>query len=79
MTTKKFDVKCPKCGCRKIWLTEVIEASSEHFIDNGVWDHSYDNNEYGNGLRVELRCDKCDHHWTGRKGVTMDAYRIDLN
>ncbi len=78
MPTEKFDVKCPKCGGRKIWLIEVIEAASEHFIDNGVWDHSYDNNEYGNGLRVELRCDVCGHHWTGRKGVTMDAYRKDV-
>lgn len=54
---------------------EVVEAASEHFIDNGVWKREYDNNEYGNGLRIEFRCDECDHKWTGKKGVTIDAYR----
>ena len=74
---KEFNIKCPKCGCRRIWLTEVIEAGSQHFINDGVWDKSYDNNEYGNGIRVDLTCDECGHHWTGRKGVTIDCYRIN--
>lgn len=73
---KEFNVKCPKCGSHRVWLVEVIEAASEHLIIDGVWDQSYDNNEYGNAIRVDLRCDECGHAWTGRKGVTLDSYRI---
>lgn len=75
---EEFDIKCPKCGCRRVWAIEVIEAASEHFIDNGVWKHEYDNNEYGNGLRIEFRCDECGHKWRGAKGVTIDAYRKEV-
>jgi len=75
---EEFDIKCPKCGCRRVWAIEVVEAASEHFIDNGVWKREYDNNEYGNGLRIEFRCDECVHKWTGKKGVTIDAYRKEV-
>lgn len=60
----EYKVKCPKCGCRNIWVTEIIEAGSDHFIKNGVWDHNYDNNELGDGIRVDCRCDECGHKWS---------------
>ena len=60
----EYKVKCPKCGCRKIWVTEVIEAYSDHLIDNGVWNHEYDNNEYGESIRVDCKCDECGHKWS---------------
>ena len=63
----EYKIKCPKCGCRKIWVSEVIEAYSDHLVENGVWNHDYDNNEYGNGIRVDCRCDECDHHWSKSK------------
>ena len=43
----EYKIKCPKCGCRKIWVSEVIEAYSDHLVENGVWNRDYDNNEYG--------------------------------
>lgn len=72
----EYKVKCPKCGCRRIWVTEVIEAYSEHLVDNGVWDHDYDNNEYGNGIRVDCRCDECGHRWS-KPGADIEWFTDD--
>ena len=67
---------CPKCGQTKIYVYEVIEAISQHFVDNGVWNHKYDNNEYGNGLYIECRCDNCDHRWRSRRGINFNNYYL---
>ena len=51
---------------------EVIEAITElHIVDGEIVDS---NNEYGNGLYVEFKCNCCGHWWTGRKGPTIEAY-----
>lgn len=70
----KYKVQCPKCRCKKIWVREWIRAYSEHLVDNGEWNHDYDYNDYGNGLRIEFTCDSCRHKWVGKKGVTIDSY-----
>lgn len=68
---------CPKCGQTKIYVYEVIESISAHYVDNGVWKHEYDNNEYSNGLYTECRCDNCDHRWRSKRGI--DFYRYYLS
>ena len=72
-----YNIKCPKCGCKTIWAYEHIIAESQHKIVDGIWLHEYDNNEYGAGLDITFRCDKCKHLWKGRKGVTIDSYLAD--
>lgn len=71
-----YRIKCPKCGCRKIWVTEVTEGGSLHLIDNGVWDHFWDDNEYGMIVRTECKCDNCGHHWNKRE-ATIDSFLKD--
>ena len=68
-----YRVKCPKCGCRKIWVTEHTDALAEHLIDNGEWDHFYDNNDYGIILYTDFCCDSCNHKWRKKLG-TIDDY-----
>lgn len=72
--SERINAKCPKCGSRTFWIHETIEAISEHKIVDGHWDHDYDANEYGNGLCIEFKCDKCGHEWRGRKGPTIEGY-----
>ena len=67
---------CPKCKGTKIYVYEVIEAISQHFIEDGVWKHIYDNNEYGDGLYTECRCDNCDHRWRSRRGINFNNYYL---
>lgn len=67
---------CPKCGNTKIYVYEVIEAVSQHLVDNGVWKHIYDNNEYGDGLYTECRCDNCDHRWRSKRGIDFTNYYL---
>ena len=67
---------CPKCGQTKIYVYEVIKAVSQHFVDNGVWKHKYDNNEYGDGLYIDCRCDNCDHRWRSRRGINFNNYYL---
>lgn len=68
----EYKVKCPKCGCRKIWATEHTDAISEHLIDNGEWLNDYNNNDYGVILYTDFCCDSCNHKWR-RKYVTIDS------
>lgn len=67
---------CPKCKGTKIFVYEVIEAISQHCVDNGVWKHIYDNNEYGDGLYIECRCDYCDHRWRSKRGLDFSNYYL---
>ena len=75
-STKTKVLTCPKCKGASIMVIETIEASSEHLIENGVWKHSYDNNEYGNGIRTECICQDCGHKWRSRRGINLDNYYI---
>lgn len=68
-----YRIYCPKCKGRNIFITEVTEALSEHFVKNGVWDHSYDNNDYGIITESRCYCDDCGHKWR-RKLTTIDSY-----
>lgn len=66
--------KCPKCKCADLYVTEVIEAHSEHLVMGGVWIHSYDNNEYGDAIRTECKCTRCGYVWVGHKGTSIENY-----
>ena len=68
-----YRVKCPKCKGRNIWITEITEGDSQHFVRNGIWDHDYDVNEYGIITRTECKCDDCGHIWVKRLG-TIDSF-----
>ena len=72
-------LKCPKCKGTDIVVYEVIEAISEHHIVNGVWLHKDDNNEYGNAIAVECRCEKCGHDFKSRRGINFDNYYLDAD
>lgn len=72
-------VKCPKCGGRRLHITEVIEAYSEHVVEDGVWLHGYDNNEYGGLIRIECSCDACGHQWNSRKSDFDDMYESTVD
>ena len=74
---ERYKIVCPKCGGRKIWAREWIQAYSDHYVDNGVWEHERDSNDFGEGIKIEFTCDSCGHKWTGRKGVTMESYNED--
>ena len=68
-----YKVQCPKCKGRNIWLSEITEGGSQHFIKNGVWDHSYDDNEYGMIVRSEMTCNDCGHKWT-KQMTSIDSF-----
>ena len=72
----EYRIRCPKCGCRKIWVTEHTDAYSEHLVDNGEWKHEYDNNDYGEILYTDFCCDSCGHKWR-RHLSTIDSYIFD--
>ena len=67
-------MKCPKCGGKLLRVVEVIEASSEHIICNDTLMKRYDNNEYGNLIRIECHCLNCHHSWTSKKHNFDDMY-----
>lgn len=71
-----YRIKCPKCGGRNIWVSEITEGGSLHFVKNGEWDHSYDDNEYGDIVRTEFKCDDCEHQWV-RHGLNIDSFLKD--
>ena len=68
-----YKIKCPKCGGRNIWVREITEGISEHFVKNGNWDHTYDSNEYGLMVRTEFECDDCKHKWI-RRFMNIESY-----
>ena len=70
-------LECPKCKCRNIIVHETIEAISEHRIIDGIWDHSYDANEYGNAINTICLCSNCQHRWISRRGINFDNYYIE--
>jgi len=75
----EYHVKCPKCGCKKIWCTEITKGISEHLIDNGVWNHFYDSNDYGIIERTSWKCDSCGHVWS-KPLATIEYYNVeDIN
>lgn len=74
---EKCNVRCPKCGSKTLYAYEHIIAESQHKIVDGIWRHEHDNNEYGDGIDITFRCDRCQHFWKGRKGVTIESYLID--
>lgn len=67
---------CPKCKGTTILVEEVIEATSQHVVENGVWQHRHDNNEYGNGIKIDCICMKCGHPWHGRRGLDFSNYYL---
>ena len=67
---------CPKCKGTSILVEETIEATSQHVVENGVWQHRHDNNEYGNGIRIDCICNKCGHSWHGRRGLDFSNYYL---
>ncbi len=69
-------LKCPKCGCTSVFVYEIIEAVSQHKVVNGIWLHNYDNNEYGNGIKTECRCEGCGHKWQSKRGINFDNYYL---
>ncbi len=71
----EYHIKCPKCGCRKILVSEHCDAFSQHLIIDGKWDHDYDVNEYGDYTFTDFTCDSCKHSW--RRHSTMDVYKKD--
>ena len=73
---RRLNIKCPKCHTNKhIVAIETVEAFTEFTFKDGVCDEREDCvNEIGLGINVSFHCWNCDHHWTGRKGVTIDNY-----
>ena len=69
-------LKCPKCGCKTILVEGTIEATSQHIVENGVWLHKDDNNEYGDGIRIDCICKDCGHCWHGRRGLDFSNYYL---
>lgn len=67
---------CPKCKGTTILVEETIEASSQHIVEDGVWQHRHDNKEYGNGIRIDCICMKCGHSWHGRRGLDFSNYYL---
>lgn len=67
---------CPKCKSATILVEETIEATSQHVVENGVWLHKHDNNEYGNGIRIDCICKQCGHLWRGRRGLNFSNYYL---
>lgn len=73
---KKLNLRCPHCGSKQdISAFETIEATTELRFKDGAFVDS--NNEYGDGIRIEFKCWKCEHRWMGRKGVTILSYLKD--
>jgi len=70
-------LKCPKCRKKDILVVETTEAISQHRIINGVWNHFYDNNEYGDIVKVECQCLECGHQWVSPRGINILNYYLD--
>ena len=70
-------LQCPKCRQKDINVIETTEALSTHRIVNGVWNHFWDNNEYGDIVNVECRCNNCGHQWHSQRGNNLYLYFLD--
>lgn len=73
---RKLNIKCPKCRTNKYILAyEYVEAFTEFLFKDGTCDEIKDcADDFGNGINVYFHCKNCGHHWTGRKGVSIDSY-----
>lgn len=61
------EVCCPKYRSTDLSLIETIEATTEWTVRSGRLNRLAGNHEFGYALRVEARCDKCDHCWRLKK------------
>jgi len=70
-------LRCPQCRSTDIRVFETIEAISEHHVVDGVWLHKDDNNEYGDVISVDCKCESCGHRFKSKRGINFDNYYID--
>ena len=63
MNTFKSKARCPKCGCTNLILTEISIASTTFLQSVGYVDKDSSYNEVGNIIRLEGKCNRCNHGW----------------
>lgn len=71
MNTFKSKARCPKCGCTNLILMEISIASTTFIQSVGyvAKDSSY--NEVGNIIRLEGKCNRCNHGWIFRNAIQI--------
>ena len=71
MNTFKSKAKCPKCGYTNLILMEISIASTTFVQSVGyvAKDSSY--NEVGNIIRLEGKCNRCNHGWIFRNAIQI--------
>lgn len=71
MNTFKSKARCPKCGCTNLILTEVSFASTTFVQSVGYVDKDSSYNEVGNIIRLEGKCNRCNHGWIFRNAIQI--------
>lgn len=70
-------VRCPKCGCFSLTLTEVWEGHTISWEqEDGTFDRNNGALEPGDAYKVEGKCKRCSHVWRLRNAKQIDDITI---
>jgi len=66
MYMKKTKAKCPKCKSNNLAIIEISESYQSWNQENGIINRNEGIMESGEIIRVEGKCNECDHRWKFR-------------
>jgi hypothetical protein len=73
-------IRCPKCRCKNIQLTEFVEASTTFQVTDGKLNREDGIHELGNFIgRMAGKCDGCGHLWALRKASEIETVVTELD
>lgn len=64
-------LRCPKCRCGYLELTETIECTTTFIVSAGRLDRSQGFHEPGCATGVHGQCRACGHFWRVRKAIQI--------